>query len=56
MNDGTGRYYKKQKEEWLFFPEDRVEEEELNEIFSLMGDLYKNEFVAGLELQKEYSY
>lgn len=54
-DDGTGRYYKKQKEEWLFFPEDEIEEE-LNEIFKLMGDLYKNEFVAGLELQKEYSY
>lgn len=56
MNDGMGRYYKKQKEEWLFFPENRIEEEELNEIFKLMGDLYKNEFISGLELQKEYSY
>lgn len=54
LDDGS--YYTKKKEEWVMFPEDEIKEEELNEIFKLMKDLYENKFVVGLELQKEYSY
>lgn len=43
-----------EKEEWILFPEDEIDEPTFNKILNFVADIYKLDFVCGVKIEKEY--
>lgn len=51
--ENDGRPYYIQKEEWLLFPEDEINDDIFNNILDLITDMYKFDFVHSVKIEKE---